>query len=106
MYWKEQVKPILSSLAVFAVLVILVSQFIIGNPAFDKKQNEIVLNAGDSWIEERQKRRDSIAAARKAIKDSVNFARQKKRDSILNARKNKANLPKPPEEDDNGEGGI
>ena len=40
------------------------------------------------------------------LKDSVNFARQKKRDSILNARKNKANLPKPPEEDDNGEGGI
>jgi len=58
-------------------------------------------------LAERQKKKDSIAKARKRVKDSVNKARQRKRDSILAARKNKANnLPKPPEEDDNGEGGI
>jgi len=58
-------------------------------------------------IAERQKRKDSISAARKRVKDSVNGARQRKRDSILASRKNKSNnLPKPPEEDDNGEGGI
>ncbi len=56
MYWKEQIKPIISTLVVFSLLVLLISEIFVGNPAFDKKQKDIVLNAGDSWLEERQKR--------------------------------------------------
>lgn len=53
---KEQLKPILQTVLVSAILILLLGQFIIGNPAFDRKQKEITLNAGDSWIEERQER--------------------------------------------------
>ncbi len=56
MYWKEQLKPLFSTLVVFTILVVLLSQFIICNPAFDKQQKEVVLNAGDSWLQERQER--------------------------------------------------
>ncbi len=56
MILNEQIKPILQTLLVAGVLVVLLSQFIIGNAAFDQKQKEITLDAGNSWLEERQER--------------------------------------------------
>ncbi|WP_299682357.1 OmpH family outer membrane protein [uncultured Dokdonia sp.] len=57
--------------------------------------------------EEKKARQERILAERQKRKDSILQVRKARKDSITNARKNKANnLPKPPEEDDNGEGGI
>ena len=56
MYWREQLKPLLSSLAIFAVMVFIISTIVIGNPAFDKEQKEIVLDSPNNWLEERQER--------------------------------------------------
>lgn len=56
MYWKEQLKPLVSTILVFAAIVFVVSRFIIGNPALDKEQKEIVLDSPNNWLEERQER--------------------------------------------------
>ena len=56
MYWREQLKPLLSTIVLFAVIVIVIGKFLIGNPALEKDQKEIVLESPNNWIEERQER--------------------------------------------------
>jgi hypothetical protein len=56
MYWKEQLKPIISTLLVFSAIVAVVSSLVIGNPAFDNEQKEITLDSPNNWLEDRQER--------------------------------------------------
>ena len=56
MYWKEQLKPIISTFVVFGAVVLVVASLVIGNPAFDTTQKEIILESPNNWLEDRQER--------------------------------------------------
>ena len=45
MYWKQQLKPIISTFVVFSAIVVVVASLVIGNPAFDLTQKEIILES-------------------------------------------------------------
>ena len=56
MYWKQHLKPIIWTFVVFSAIVVVVASLVIGNPAFDLTQKEIILESPNNWLEERQER--------------------------------------------------